>query len=190
MTHDLWRKLRTIGLAIVIIGVMLLLSRSILLASRRASCPNNLRNISIALRMYASDYGEWFPPNLSELYPDYISYLKVFQDPSGGGRLIESKSDIDSKDSSYVYIPGYHVESPPSLVIVIDRSMDNHRDGLYLLTLDGRVHWLAKGFSKDERPSSIRARFRFLYILDSVLIGILVIIIISWLWSKRQSRAM
>jgi prepilin-type N-terminal cleavage/methylation domain-containing protein len=80
--------------------------------AKRASCISQLRQIGMAMLMYASDHGE-LAPRLSAVYPTYCPNAEVFvcpADPASGhheaGEYMEGASYLPS-GVSYTYIPNW-----------------------------------------------------------------------------------
>jgi hypothetical protein len=143
------RKHRTIlwlGLGIAaIVGVLLLIPRiQSLNEPPRYLCKNRLRQIGIALHLYADDNGGFFSPDLVRLFPTYTDNAGNFSCPSSpstwqdflpGGTVTESSS-------SYTYVPGLAAGMPGPFIVAYDKSLLNHRKlGLNYLCLDSSVVW-------------------------------------------------
>jgi prepilin-type N-terminal cleavage/methylation domain-containing protein len=126
--------------------------------ARRVQCASNLREIGLAMHMYASSWGEVFPVTgvsgnkgsaFGLLYPDCVDDMKLFHclSDSGPGR----KPAIDSKKvlsgGSYLYAAyGASTGSNSRLEIAADRDargdLGNHAfDGANILFTGGNVEW-------------------------------------------------
>ena len=103
--------------------------------SRRIDCEKNLRNISLALRAYASEHGEEFPKELKELYPNYITDQAVFDCPASKTVGVPGRPD-------YVYTAGLKALSPAKSVVVEDIDGNHGKRGRYLLRVDGSIDWV------------------------------------------------
>lgn len=74
-------------------------------AARRAECQNNLKQVGMYLLMYASENEDQLPPvdldragimfDLEDVYPDYLSDLRVFICPSGPNSGLDSNAVIE-----------------------------------------------------------------------------------------------
>ncbi len=75
--------------------------------AKRAKCGNNIRQIALAIRMYASCFGDSYPTSASGnattqyedlgiLYPDFVSDLEVFVCASSGDRMPRRTSETDN----------------------------------------------------------------------------------------------
>lgn len=104
--------------------------------SRRLSCVNNIRKISLGLHSYAADHNDSFPAGLGELYPVYVDSEKVFDCPA--------TKNIGTKEKpEYKYTFGLTEMTPPKEAIVEDLDGNHKKDGRNILRVDGSVEWAA-----------------------------------------------
>ena len=105
--------------------------------ARRTSCMNNLKQISIALHLYATDNMEKFPKTLQELVDGgYIDSLEIFKCPSSSSSL---PGNADSGD--YSYKAGLTESAESGEAIACDKA-DNHKgQGGNVLFVGGHVKW-------------------------------------------------
>src|SRR4030042_604062 len=90
--------------------------------ARRTSCMNNLKQISIAFHMYATDNMERFPKTLQELVDGgYLDTLEIFKCPSSNSAI---PSSADSGD--YLYKTGL-TESADSDTPIAGDKAENHK---------------------------------------------------------------
>ncbi|BCM91534.1 hypothetical protein IAD21_03409 [Abditibacteriota bacterium] len=141
--------------------------------ARRSSCQSSLRQIGMALQMYAADYDECLPPRQwGAPLMVYAKDERLFQCP-------ETNFTIGTTDyffnSRFCGVPRTKISSPRTLIVMGDGS-DNapfdatlgqlppawlkdesspawrHLDGANYGFADGHVKWLkAKGVSRDFR---------------------------------------
>ena len=105
--------------------------------ARRTSCLNNLKQISIALHLYATDNMEKFPKTLQELVDGgYIDNLEIFKCSSASSSIPTS---ADSGD--YAYKAGLTESADSDTPIACDKA-DNHKgQGGNVLFVGGNVKW-------------------------------------------------
>ena len=114
--------------------------------ARRANCASNLRQLGLVMHMYAQDYRENFPGNLSQLYPGYVSELSLFVCPSRGG--ITEDNIRNNFNICYQYISGMTEEYDDNCLLAFDRKGnhkrqdDHNRAGRNILFLYGAVNWI------------------------------------------------
>jgi len=88
----------------------------------RTVCTNNLREIGLALYIYAAEHGGIFPSSLKELYDEgYLSNERRADCPGSKNKGIPEKPD-------YIYTAGLSVKSPSESILVKDKAK-NHKSG-------------------------------------------------------------
>lgn len=121
-----------IGLLIVFLRPAV---REIRAKARIFGCADNLREISVALRLYAGEHKEKFPERLASLLEEgYVSSGRVFDCP-GSGRA------GTAKDPDYLYSTGLDLMSPSDSVLVEDEKENHGRLGRNVLYVSGDIEW-------------------------------------------------
>ena len=92
--------------------------------ARRATCSNNLKQLVLFLKMYASDNSEQYPAaHLSDLFGTYIKPgdLGVFSCPSSVVPKSSSTNNFTDVNSAYAYALGQSEASAAGTPIVWDK---------------------------------------------------------------------
>ncbi|MBU6391894.1 MAG: DUF1559 domain-containing protein [Planctomycetes bacterium] len=138
-------------------------------SARRTQCASNLKQIGLAINMYANDNGGNFPGytlssttsvaelnSLGLLYPAYITDRKVFRCPSDAGvtetnnLTLMGSSTCTIATCSYGYDDNHWTSDDPGTAIAADARgasttnylSDNHNtNGQNVLYADGHVEW-------------------------------------------------
>jgi len=114
--------------------------------AREASCHSNLRQIGLALAMYADDY-EGRLPQSSEALPDLSSaYMKnwaILRCP-GDDHAVTVRVDGADYEISYFLVPGLANDDPPATIVAGDSTVC-HAGRWCAVCLDGRVRSLPAG---------------------------------------------
>ena len=134
-------------------------------SARRTQCASNLKQIGLALNMYANDNNEAFPAggadattelnSLGKLFDAYITDRKVFRCTSDAGvseannlLLTTTNTDFTIARCSYGYDDNHTAGNDPGVAIAADAKgtgttlSDNHNQkGQNVLYIDGHVEW-------------------------------------------------
>ena len=122
-------------IAVVMILYVLLLGPSAESSARRKLilCEKNLQQLSIALKMYATDYHDAFPvvpgaatseAPLSLLVPRYTSDTSLFICPGSGDRALREAVPFPDRTISYAYCMGRRKSNDAGALLVSDRQVD------------------------------------------------------------------
>src|SRR3989338_2728105 len=105
--------------------------------ARRTSCMNNLKQISIATHLYATDNMERFPKTLQELVDGgYLDNLEIFKCPSASSAV---PATADGGD--YVYQTGLTESADSDTSIACDKAENHKGQGGNVLFVGGHVKW-------------------------------------------------
>lgn len=137
-------------------------------SARKTQCASNLKQIGLALNMFANDQSDAFPnagtgvTSLGELYNRYVNDIKIFRCPSdsdvsesanlgiistGVGTPTVANTIFTSSVCSYGYDDRHTSADNPGVALAADESTgtslsDNHNQtGQNVLYLDGHVEW-------------------------------------------------
>lgn len=136
-------------------------------SARRTQCASNLKQIGLALNMYANDNNEAFPAagsygmaSLGQLFDTYITDRKIFRCASDGGvtetsvmtlnavTATTANTSFGTSSCSYGYDHTHTAADDPGVAIVADALgtsttlSDNHNQkGQNVLYIDGHVEW-------------------------------------------------
>jgi len=142
---------------------------------RRTACKNNLRQIGLALSMYAQSWDEMFPVQpgytqagdnygeaLGLLYPDQVNDENIFhcKSDTGAGRDPKIEGGL-VKNSSYTYSAfAVTASSASNLEIASDRDVlgtyKNHKGkGANILYVDAHVVWVADNDSNHDNAMKL-----------------------------------
>lgn len=119
----------------------------------------NLQQLGNALRVYAADNLDRFPPKLSKLYPNYVSNPAVFWNPGDRNPQpttisTDTPDTINSAQISFSYLgDGYNLDSDAGVVLIVDNSLSNNGGtGANILFADGHVGYYAPATPSCQDP--------------------------------------
>jgi len=96
------------------------------------ACEENLQEIGLGIKLYASEHQGRFPLSLDELMEGgYVEDEMVFDCPS-------SQALGDAQEPDYAYVPGHTILSSSDAVVVSDKD-ENHKAGKYALCVSGDI---------------------------------------------------
>jgi len=130
----------------------------------REECAGNLKQIGLALQVYANAHDDDFPPG--ETMAEVFRELEGLTDGTGQPMVTEETfacPAAEDPSSSYGWTPGLYATAPPDIMVAYDKSPDYHGGGRNVLFVDGRVEWKTEeGFQKamaeqEERLGVMRA---------------------------------
>lgn len=100
----------------------------------KIECANNLREIGLAMYIYAREHDGEFPPAVKTLYEErYLADSEIMD-----CRASKKTGTPDAPD--YLYTGGLSVRSPALDYLVRDKA-DNHPGGKNVLFVNGSVEW-------------------------------------------------
>ncbi|MDD5597213.1 MAG: DUF1559 domain-containing protein, partial [Victivallaceae bacterium] len=122
--------------------------------ARRVSCAANLKQIGLAMKMYAMDHKDKYPAGdnvagLNKLIKeDYLTDISVFVCPESN-TVKAAGGELKEANSSYIYF-GDFVEGDGADIPVAFDKISNNRNVINVLYQDGRVGSLTGKFSNCE----------------------------------------
>ena len=98
-------------------------------------CANNLREVGLAMYIYAREHEGRFPQTLQALYDEHYLADKKLMDCPG------SVSVGTPEEPDYVYTTGLTVRDPSLEVLVRDKEKNHREGGRNVLYVNGEVTW-------------------------------------------------
>ena len=116
-----------LGFVLIIVAIFIVLLtpfiRDIRTRARIVACEENLQEIGLGLKLYASEHQEEFPSNLDEL---------------AEGGYVEKERIL-----GYHYTTGHTILSASDARIVFDKA-EEHKSGRHVLYISGDIKWEKK----------------------------------------------
>lgn len=101
----------------------------------KVMCANNLREIGLAMYIYAREHEGMFPPKLRTLYDEhYLSDARLLDCPA-------TKTGGTLESPEYVYVSGSTVRSASLEPLVRDKDENHSQGGRNTLYVNGNVVW-------------------------------------------------
>lgn len=101
----------------------------------KVMCANNLRDIGLAMYIYAREHEGRFPAELRTLYDEhYLSDERILDCPA-----TNTRGTLDSPE--YVYAPGATVKSSSAEPLVRDEGKNHSQGWRNTLYVNGNVAW-------------------------------------------------
>lgn len=123
---------------VIVIIIMVLMMPFIRRSMERTDnilCANNLRNMGLALYIYAKEHNGSFPSTLKALYDgQYLADEKTMNCPA-------SVSVGTPESPDYIYTSGVSVRSPSLDVLARDKAKNHPQKGKNVLYVSGAVAW-------------------------------------------------
>ncbi|MFH1846580.1 MAG: type II secretion system protein [Candidatus Omnitrophota bacterium] len=102
---------------------------------KQTICANNLREIGLALYIYAKEHEGKFPPDIKTLYKEqYLSDIKLVDCP--GSKIVGLPENPD-----YIYTSGLSVRNESLLPLLRDATKNHFPKGKNILYVNGTVSW-------------------------------------------------
>ena len=105
----------------------------------RVDCANNVREIGLAVYIYAKGHDGRFPPSMKTLYEEqYLGDKRIMDCPA-----TRTVGTIDDPD--YLYTSGLSARDTSTLVLVRDKKDNHPHGGENALYVNGAVEWKPGG---------------------------------------------
>ena len=110
---------------------------------QQVRCASNLRQIGLALRLYAVENGGFLPPDPQTLVASQTISLGSFVCPSTADFPAQNPGQL-SAHHSYIYVAaGLSTSSKPECIVIIEDPANHNLEGSNALYADGHVEFLS-----------------------------------------------
>jgi competence protein ComGC len=101
----------------------------------KSTCAGNLRQIGMAMYIYAQEHDGSFPPDIRTLYQEkYLTDKKILDCPANS-----KKGTLENGD--YFYTGGLSINSPSWAPLVRDKKGNHSSGGKNILYVNGQIKW-------------------------------------------------
>jgi prepilin-type N-terminal cleavage/methylation domain-containing protein len=101
----------------------------------KVMCANNLREIGLAMYIYAREHEGMFPPQLRTLYEEhYLSDTRLLDCPA-------TKTGGTLESPEYMYAAGSTIRTDSPEPLVRDKDKNHSQGGRNILYVNGNVAW-------------------------------------------------
>ncbi|RKY42132.1 MAG: hypothetical protein DRP85_03715 [Candidatus Makaraimicrobium thalassicum] len=122
-------------IVLIVGGVMMPVIRHNYRKMEKTICANNLRQIGLALYIYAGEHKKKFPPTLKTLYDEhYLADRRLMDCPAT--EVIGTPGEPD-----YIYTAGLSARNSSLTPLVRDKAKNHAEGGGNILYVNGRVVW-------------------------------------------------
>lgn len=105
--------------------------------AKSAACINNIQQLGIGCKLYATEHDGRFPETIQELQPEYCPYKDNFVCPAAAPITPPADGTLAS---DYEIVPGLTDKSPAKAILIREKGQQNHTaPGYHILHVDGSV---------------------------------------------------
>ncbi|MFQ5951959.1 MAG: Tfp pilus assembly protein FimT/FimU [Candidatus Omnitrophota bacterium] len=123
------------AIVIAMVFVSLPFLEQVIARRDKIMCANNLRELGLAMYIYAREHEGKFPATIKVLYDEhYLSDKRLIDCPS-------TRKTGSFEDPDYIYAAGQSIKDPSREVFVWDKAMNHAGEGKNALYLNGNVVW-------------------------------------------------